>query len=380
MSRWPADATRPTEDEVQRMIEGDPSLSASMREATRPTDAEVTSLQRRLAASRTSVPAAAWRRPALALAFATAAVLWWVALRDPSPAVPLPAPVEVTRFAYSAAGSGSHQAERDAEGLRVVHDGELTYTVAPLPPGERFRVVAGVVEVVVVGTVFRVTEHDVDDVEVVVTEGRVEVRSRSGSVLLEAGESWRSPGVPAPVPVPGPALSPVAVPRPAPLLPTEDPPPSRAEVYASLLVRAEAGERSAMLAEALEAFADADADALSRAARVLAVKVGADERPPSVTLQRANALLADPAEFPGRADVALVVAEIHRAAGDCGAAIPYYRTATSPVRRADALAGWGLCEDALGRRAEADRLLDEAVYAGLAGRRLQEVRLHRAER
>jgi hypothetical protein len=75
-----------------------------------------------------------------------------------------------------------------------------------------------------------------------------------------------------------------------------------------------------------------------------------------------------------------VVAEIHRAAGDCGAAIPYYRTATSPVRRADALAGWGLCEDALGRRAEADRLLDEAVYAGLAGRRLQEVHLHRAER
>jgi len=79
--------------------------------------------------------------------------------------------------------------------------GSLGVAVAPLGPGERFRVVVGDAEVEVHGTSFEVTARDDRLVEVRVLRGRVAVRSaRRGEAILLPGERWEAPPEPAPAP------------------------------------------------------------------------------------------------------------------------------------------------------------------------------------
>jgi transmembrane sensor len=76
--------------------------------------------------------------------------------------------------------------ERDDIDLRLAA-GSAHFDVVPNVP-RRFSVVAGSVEVIVVGTVFDV-ERVQGRVRVAVSHGKVEVRSAAGSALVEAGKS-----------------------------------------------------------------------------------------------------------------------------------------------------------------------------------------------
>lgn len=75
----------------------------------------------------------------------------------------------------------------------VLHDGTLDVEVAPLHPGERFRVIVGDAEVEVRGTAFAVTARAGRLIDVVVAHGVVEVRARDEQRMLTAGQSWREP-------------------------------------------------------------------------------------------------------------------------------------------------------------------------------------------
>ena len=70
-------------------------------------------------------------------------------------------------------------------------EGVLVLEVAPLPPGERFRVRTRDAEVEVRGTRFQVSASDGELLAVSVTHGRVEVVSRgAGRAVLEPGDEW----------------------------------------------------------------------------------------------------------------------------------------------------------------------------------------------
>jgi hypothetical protein len=94
-----------------------------------------------------------------------------------------------------------------------LEDGRITIDVAPLRPGERFRVTTGDGEVEVRGTSFDVAARDGCLLSVRVAHGRVVVRRHGQEVaLLGAGESWAAPG-PAPVAEPAPTVEPTPVRR-----------------------------------------------------------------------------------------------------------------------------------------------------------------------
>jgi len=77
--------------------------------------------------------------------------------------------------------------------VRLEH-GTIDVAVAPLHPGERFRVIVGDAEVEVRGTAFTVNTADDRLVSVDVHHGRVEVRPRQRpTTMLGAGEAWRAP-------------------------------------------------------------------------------------------------------------------------------------------------------------------------------------------
>lgn len=97
------------------------------------------------------------------------------------------------------AGADYTAAQAAPDELVYLRDGVLDVEVAPLHPGERFRIVLADAEIEVHGTRFVATAVAGKLVAVDVAHGIVEVRARgASSVLLRVGESWRPP---APVPV-----------------------------------------------------------------------------------------------------------------------------------------------------------------------------------
>ncbi len=110
-------------------------------------------------------------------------------------------------------GAKFAQAGSPHDQILRLSDGTVSVSVAPLRPGERFRVVVGDAEVEVHGTAFDVTAQADRLVEVRVLRGKVAVRPDCRTeVLLQPGERWT-----APPPSPGPALVAVrAVPAPSP--------------------------------------------------------------------------------------------------------------------------------------------------------------------
>lgn len=91
----------------------------------------------------------------------------------------------------------THQGGSAGETVRL-YEGTVQLSVLPLPAGERFRVVVGDGEVEVRGTIFTVAAAADQLRSVTVQRGVVEVRTRGqGSVVLQAGDSWRS-ALPAP--------------------------------------------------------------------------------------------------------------------------------------------------------------------------------------
>ncbi len=138
----------------------------------------------------------------LGLMLAAAAVVLWVALR-PAPRAVQPA---LTRVVTPAGGAPTRVVIGDAEidvapgseaNLRVTPTGDITVElahgrvdcdVAHRPGRPRFDVVAGDVDVVVVGTRFAVARADAGEVMVEVTRGKVRVESPRGSLAVAAGE------------------------------------------------------------------------------------------------------------------------------------------------------------------------------------------------
>jgi hypothetical protein len=117
----------------------------------------------------------------------------------------------------------------------VIERGAAQFAVAPRAGRPRYAVVAGDVEVEVVGTQFRV-ERQGDTARVDVREGVVTVRRGGEEHRVEAGAQWpvveaRAPE-PAPAPVPAPEIEPevevdpVPAPKPSPPRRAQQPPPA----------------------------------------------------------------------------------------------------------------------------------------------------------
>jgi ferric-dicitrate binding protein FerR (iron transport regulator) len=105
--------------------------------------------------------------------------------------------------------------------------GTLTVEVAPLRPGERFRVATADAQVEVRGTVFDVVASDDRLAAVRVLRGRVEVRPTGRTaVVLDAGQHWDAAPAVAQTPAPPAAQCPPEPPPPAvaPVLATPAPP------------------------------------------------------------------------------------------------------------------------------------------------------------
>ena len=133
-----------------------------------------------------------------AVALLVAAGLWatrgtW---RAATPAQPgMGTPVEPrSRAAVRAIGAArfSRVQVRPDDVLRL-DDGTIVLEVAPLPSGERFRVMTEDAEVEVRGTRFQVSASRGKLTQVTVASGRVEVRSAGGGrVVLDPGDEWVS--------------------------------------------------------------------------------------------------------------------------------------------------------------------------------------------
>ena len=173
-------------------------------------------------------PAGRWRGAVLAAAVVSAAAvaiaLWMT--RPAGRAAP-----EASRFAAAGTerqvrwgdaaitlepGAAVVATGDDATGVVVVIErGAARFEVAPREARPAFTVVAGEVEVTVVGTRFRV-ERQGDDAAVSVDEGVVRVERGDVETTLERGE--RSPAVAA---APAPAPTPTPAPAPAPAIEIE---------------------------------------------------------------------------------------------------------------------------------------------------------------
>lgn len=130
----------------------------------------------------------------------------------------------------------------------VIERGAARFEVEARADRPRFAVIAGEVEVEVVGTVFRV-ERRGDAAAVAVDEGVVRVKLGGPDVLVEAGEQWPDPvPVPLPLPLPDPTpvpeiemdpeSAPAKKPKPKPSAPVPDPAPTAAPDPAADYARA----------------------------------------------------------------------------------------------------------------------------------------------
>lgn len=173
----------------------------------------------------------AWLAPTV-LGAAAAGVVAYIAIprgaSQPPPARPMRATVHPHPGARYVASSPS------PDEVVQLTDGMIDVDVAPLLPGERFRVIVGDAELEVRGTAFTVTASEQYLQDVAVAHGRVDLRSRSrGPATLGAGQSWHAAPVatavaPSPPPAP-PAIAPAPPsPYPAPAAPAARPRPHRA--------------------------------------------------------------------------------------------------------------------------------------------------------
>jgi TolA-binding protein len=113
----------------------------------------------------------------------------------PTPEMPLRPPAPASRATIQAASGArvDHRSHLPDE-VVALRDGKIALEVAPLRPGERFRVVTDDAEVEVRGTAFDVVSSQGQLVSVHVTHGRVEVRPATGPlVVLTAGQQWSRP-------------------------------------------------------------------------------------------------------------------------------------------------------------------------------------------
>jgi TolA-binding protein len=160
----------------------------------------------------------AWLTPAV-LGAAAAGVVAYVAVprssSQPAPAPPMRATVHPHPGARYVATSPS------PDEVVQLTDGVVDIDVAPLRPGERFRVIIGDAELEVRGTAFTVTASDQRLQDVAVAHGRVDLRlPSSGPATLGAGQSWHAAPVAAvepslPSPPPAPSAPPAIAPEPA---------------------------------------------------------------------------------------------------------------------------------------------------------------------
>jgi TolA-binding protein len=151
---------------------------------------------------------AGWLRvvaPSAASAAAAAALILWAwpvgrgAAPPPSAAPPQAVAVHrATLLEHDGARFLRVGAQPD-EIVRLV-DGTLSVDVAPLQPGERFRILTGDAEIEVKGTAFDATVEKDRLVAVRVVHGRVEVRTNHAEAqTLTAGATWTAPATAAAV-------------------------------------------------------------------------------------------------------------------------------------------------------------------------------------
>lgn len=153
-----------------------------------------------------------WKRaPIAAVAAAVAVLLAWMLERSIREHEPPTSGVVV-----AALGAANYRGIRGSEGEIVrLSEGRLHIEVPPLSPGRGLRVVTGDGEVLVRGAIVEVSASADRLREVLVLQGRAEIRAGGEKRLLAAGERWR-------VAEPTPAA--IEAPRPAALRP-EAPPP-----------------------------------------------------------------------------------------------------------------------------------------------------------
>lgn len=131
-------------------------------------------------------------RVALAGLVPVAALAWWIVMRDAAPAPRLPPSVH---RAVVHPHSGARYVLLGGQPNEIVKlvDGTIDVEVAPLHPGERFRVVTADAEVEVRGTAFRVFASAGHLRQVDVDHGVVDVRlSERDTVTLTAGQAWNA--------------------------------------------------------------------------------------------------------------------------------------------------------------------------------------------
>jgi hypothetical protein len=173
------------------------------------------------AACAPAAPRRSWPRVAAAIAASALVALGLKLYRAPSTQTASPRSEWATAV-HPQPGARFVHASGPPDQIVRLREGTLTVSVAPLGPGERFRVIVGDAEVEVHGTAFDVTAHDDRLVEVRVLRGRVAVRpARQGEVVLLPGDTWAAP--PAPV-APAPAFAGSSTgPSPPPNLPRRTP-------------------------------------------------------------------------------------------------------------------------------------------------------------
>ena len=361
---WIREATEPLASETEPLLGLPDDLRALAQQSTEPLVDEVQAVRR--AVHRPSSPS--WNGT-LAAGLALAAVLLGL--------VGIWAGHEVPP--YQMAGSAGWTVQETGPDVRVEQGpGLATWAVDPVRPSGVFQVVAGDVVVTVLGTVFTV-DHAAPEVVVAVREGRVQVDHPWGRSVLSAGERWvRSEEAArhAPEPVVArvwPERS-VALadrePRPVVLPAPQAEPNDSAAAFVALLDRVEAGEASAALIEALEAFGE---EAPELAPEVAAVVLGVRARIdlPEEVLADLDAWLAEHPRHPRHPDLLEARATVARARlRRCDLALPSYRALARRsvgVRRQRALAWQGLCASGMGLSAEARTALQAALEAGLTG-------------
>lgn len=141
-------------------------------------------------------------RGAIGLAAAAAGLAIWALAPAPANDLLTVGPHRVTRAETAEVEVTRHT--RDDTLVRLAR-GEARFDVAPLGPGEAFRVQTPELEVEVVGTAF--TVHSAESCSTVaVTEGKVRVSAGRASRLLAAGERMRHCAAAAEHAAPGEAL------------------------------------------------------------------------------------------------------------------------------------------------------------------------------
>jgi hypothetical protein len=228
----------------------------------------------------------------------------------------------------------------------------MTVEVAPLRPGERFRVIFADAEVEVKGTAFDVASRRGKLLSVRVHHGRVEVRPvDGGSVILEAGDAWPTardfptsePAV-RPKPTPreparrrprkddGPPAPPpsVVAPGPAPLERAAPPPPRPSPTATELAFRRgwdalRAGHAAAAASEFARARVAGERDPLTEDAWFWEGVALSRARRPAAAARALRSFLAQFPASPRRAEVTALLGWQLLALGDLDGAEARFR-------------------------------------------------------